>query len=304
MIQRFTFFTFMLLYSVVGKSQTIDTLKHWNYKGDGALAISQVSLTNWSAGGENTFATNAMVNLFANFKQKKLSWNNSLALAYGFLNQESIKNKKTDDKIDLASQLGYVATKNWNYSLLFGFKSQFADGYNYPDDSTVISRFMAPGYLQLALGMEYKPDDYFSLFLSPLGARLTIVNDQRLADLGAFGVDPAIYDNENVLISHGKKHRWEFGASLKAVFLKEIAQNVSLNTKLELFSNYLKNPQNIVVNWEVLLTLKVNSFLTTNIGTQLIYDDNIDIVDKSGASGPRTQFKEIIGVGLAYKFGK
>lgn len=294
----------MLLFAVIAKAQTVDTIKYWKYKGDGALAISQVSLTNWAAGGENTLATNAMVNLFANYKKDKLSWNNSLGLAYGFLNQESIKNKKTDDKIDLSSQLGYSASKYWNYSLLFGFKTQFAEGFNYPDDSTVISHFMAPGYFQLALGMEYKPNDYFSLFLSPAGARLTVVNDVRLADLGAFGVDPATYNNANVLISHGKKSRWEFGASLKAAVAKEIAKNVSLSSKLELFSDYLKKPQNIVVNWEVLLTLKVNSLLTTNIGTQLIYDDNIDILDKSGNKGPRTQFKEVIGVGLAYKFGK
>ncbi|HEX7411343.1 MAG TPA: DUF3078 domain-containing protein [Bacteroidales bacterium] len=304
MKHRFTLFLFMMLYAWMAKAQTVDTIKYCNYKGNGALAISQVSLTNWAAGGENTLATNAMVNLFADYQKKKLSWKNAMGLAYGFLNQQSIKNKKTDDKIDLSSQLGFYAARYWNYSLLFGFKTQFADGFSYPDDSTVISHFMAPGYLQLALGMEYKPNDYFSLFLSPVGARLTIVNDEKLADMGAFGVDPATYLNDTVLLSHGKKSRWEIGASLKAVFSKEIAKNVSLSSKLELFSNYLKKPQNIVVNWEVLITLKVNSFLTTNIGTQLIYDDNIDIMDKSGKKGPRTQFKEVLGVGLAYKFGK
>ena len=310
MKHRLTLFLLMLLFTGSVKAQVVDTVKHWNYKGDGSLAISQVSLTNWAAGGENTFATNAMVNLFADYKKDKLSWQNSLALAYGFLNQESIKNKKTDDKIDLSSQLGYKASGDWNYSLLFGFKSQFAEGFNYPDDSTVISHFMAPGYFQLALGMEYKPDEYFSLFLSPIGARLTIVNDERLADMGAFGVDPAEFslDSIPVLIKHGKTTRWEVGASMKALYKKDIAKNVNFSTKLELFSNYLKNPQNIIVNWEVLLSMKVNSFITTTVGTQLIYDDNIYIKDKNDKTGlkggPRTQFKEFLGVGLSYKFGK
>jgi hypothetical protein len=304
MKHSYIFILVMLLCAGIAKPQTADTVKYWTYKGDGTLAISQVTLTNWAAGGENTFATNSMVNLFANYKKEKISWNNSLGLAYGFLNQQSIRNKKTDDKIDLSSQLGYTASGHWNYGLLFGFKSQFAEGFNYPDDSTVISRFMAPGYLQLALGMEYKPVRFFSLFLSPLTARLTVVNDQRLADLGAFGVDSATHNNQGVLISHGKKSLWEFGASLKATISKDIAKNVSLNSKLELFSNYLKKPQNIVVNWEVLLALKVNTFLTTTVGTQLIYDDKVLITDKSGNKGPRTQFKEIIGVGFAYKFGK
>jgi hypothetical protein len=308
MKQKITLFLFMLLFAGFANAQTMDTVKHWNYKGDFALAVSQVSLTNWAAGGESTLATNTMVNLFADYKKDKLSWKNSLGLAYGILNQESIKNKKTEDKIDLSSQLGYTASGDWNYSLLFGFKSQFTDGYNYPDDSTVISHFLAPGYIQTALGMEYKPSDYFSLFMSPAGVRLTIVNDEKLADQGAFGVDPAEYDNEFVLLKHGKTTRWEVGASLKAVYKKDIAKNVNFGTKLELFSNYLKNPQNIIVNWEVLLAMKVNSFITTTIGTQLIYDDNIFIHDKKDKTGikggPRTQFKQFLNVGLAYKFGK
>jgi hypothetical protein len=306
MKHKITLLILAVTLSSFANAQTIDTVKYWSFKGDGGLSFSQVSLTNWSAGGENTLATNAMVNLFGNYKKDKFSWDNSLNLAYGFMSQQSIKNKKTDDKIDLSSKAGIYAFKKWDYAILFGFKSQFADGFNYPNDSVVISKFLAPGYLQFAIGMDYKPSDVFSLFISPLGARITFVNDTRLSDLGAFGVDPATYTNDSVpvLIKHGKSSRLEAGASLKAIVKKDLVKNVTIGSKLELFSNYVENPQNIIVNWEVLIALKVNSFITTTIGTQLIYDDNVTIGDKDGKSGPRTQFKETIGVGLAFKFGK
>jgi hypothetical protein len=304
MKQKITLFLFCALLAGIANAQTIDTVKSWNYKGDFGLSLTQASYNNWAAGGEKSLATNAMVNIFADYKKGKLSWNNALSLAYGFMNQGDVKNKKTDDKIDLSSKAGIYAFKNWDYTALLGFKSQFAEGFNYPNDSVAISKFMAPGYFQFALGMDYKPNDFFSLFLSPIGVRLTVVNDQALADAGAFGVDPAEYDNELVLTKHGKTSRLEAGASAKAVFKKDIAKNINLGTKLELFSNYMENPQNIIANWEVLLAMKVNSFITTTISTQLIYDDNITIDDKDGKAGPRTQFKEVIGVGFSYKFSK
>jgi hypothetical protein len=306
MKHRITLLLLAIIITSLAKAQTIDTVRYWNYKGDFGLAISQASYTNWAAGGENTFASIAMVNLFADYKRGKFSWNNGLSLAYGFMNQESIKNKKTDDKIDFSSKAGIYAFKNWDYTLLFGFKSQFFEGFNYPNDSVAISKFMAPGYFQFAAGMDYKPNDAFSLFLSPIGARLTIVNDTKLADIGAFGVDPAEYNSDSipVLLKHGKTFRWEAGASVKAVFKKDIVKNVNFGSKLELFSNYMENPQNIILNWEVLIAMKINSFLTTTVGTQLMYDDNINIEDKDGNIGPRTQFKEFLGVGLTYKFGK
>jgi hypothetical protein len=294
-----------ILFTGFAQGQTVDTVKYWNFKGDLGLALSQVSYSNWAAGGQQSFSSNAMVNLFASYKKDKTSWDNAMGLALGYMNQKS-NNIKTDDKIDLSSKAGYHAFNKWDYAILFGVKSQFADGYNYPDDSIPISKFMAPAYFQLALGMDYKPNEFFSLFLSPIGARLTVVNDVKLADKGAFGVNPAEYttDSVPVLIKHGEKSRWEAGASVKAVFKKDIAKNVNFGTKLELFSNYLKNPQNIIVNWEVLFAMKINTFLTATVGTQLIYDDNIAIMDEKGNVGPRMQFKEFLGVGLSYKFGK
>ncbi len=262
----------------------------WKTGGNLGLSFTQTSLTNWAAGGENSLSTNAYLSLFANWARGKGAWDNTLDLAYGLLKQGDADLRKSDDKIDLASKYGYKASEKWFYTALLNFKSQFTNGYKYPNDSTVISTFLAPGYLTASLGMDYKPNDHFTAFISPLTAKMTLVNDQTLADAGAYGVDP------------GKKLRSEFGGFAKIAFKTDLMENVNFMTKADFFSNYLNNPQNIDVNWEVLIAMKVNKFITANLSTQLLYDDDINIVDKDGKVGPRTQFKEIFGVGFAYKF--
>ena len=268
-------------------AQEQDTVKNWKTGGNAALTFSQVSLTNWAAGGQNSMSVNGLLNLLANYKKGNSSWDNTLDLGYGFLKQGDANLVKSDDKIDFSSKYGQKASKNWYYSALFTFKSQFTDGYNYPNDSVVISRFFAPAYFFLSVGMDYKPNDKFSLFISPLTGKITMVNDQDLSDQGAFGVEP------------GKKSRSEYGAFVKMQYTSDIMENVGFRTKLDLFSNYSENPGNIDVNWEVMIAMKINKYLSANINTQLVYDDDINA---PGKNGPRVQFKEVFGLGFAYKF--
>ncbi len=292
--------------SSFAQDAAVDT--SWKKSGIIGINFNQVSLSNWAAGGQNSISGIALFNYNANYKKGKNSWDNVIDLAYGLTQNANDKAIKSEDRIDLASKYGRQASAHWNYSALLGFKSQFTEGYNYPNDSVKISNFLAPAYITLALGMDYKPNDNFSLFLSPITGRIIVVNDKNLADAGAFGVDPAEYDVFGVKVKDGKMVRFEFGALLKAQYEKNILENVKLQTKLELFSNYLENPQNIDVNWNVLLSMKVNKFITATISTELIYDDNTIITkDTNGdgiidEAGPRTQFKEVLGIGLAYKF--
>lgn len=264
---------------------------NWTKGGDFGVTFSQVSLTNWAAGGDNTMALNALTNLFANYKKNKWAWDNSLLLAYGLTKIDKDDAKKSDDRIDFASKLGYENGNHWYYTALFTFKSQFTNGYNYVDDERfTISRFLAPAYISMGLGMDYKPSDKFSVYISPATARLLVVSDQDLADAGAFGVDPG----DNTLFA--------FGGFLKSQLRQPIMKNIDLLTKLELYSDYLHDPQNIDVNWDVLITMKVNEYISANLNTNLLYDHDIDILDSDGKVGPRTQFKEVFGVGFSYKF--
>lgn len=194
------------------------------------------------------------------------------------------------------SKLGLKQSEKLYYSLLFNFRTQFAPGYKYPNTEDVISRFMAPGYFTLGLGIDYKPHKDLSIFFSPATARLTVVADDELSAQGAFGVDA------------GEKTRFEAGALLKFDLNTEIVENVTLNNKLEFFSNYLEQPQNIDIRWDMMLNMKVNDFLSANLITNLIYDDDSKVpLDENEdgileGSGARIQFKEMFGVGLNVKF--
>lgn len=282
------------IFTMAAFSQTVDstkadTTKLWTKGFKVALTFNQVSLTNWAAGGENSMGGNSMLNLFANLKQGKTAWDNSLDLAYGLVKLGDANIRKSDDKIDFVSKLGHnVINKNLFLSANLSFKTQFGPGYNFPDDSTLISKFMSPGYLMLGLGLDYKPYPYLSISFLPLTGRLTFVSDQALADSGAYGVD------------RGKHVRAEFGAAVKVTFEKDLFTNVSFKSKLDLFTNYLDRPQNIDINWEALLVLKVNKAISTYIGLQTLYDNDIMITDKDGRTGPRTQFKQTFGIGLNY----
>ena len=272
-----------------------DTIKFWERGVLFNLGFSQVTLSNWSAGGNNSISGNGLANFHLVHSGKNNSWENNLLLGYGILKQDQKRIQKTDDNIELTSTFGRKVSEKWFYSGLINFKSQFADGFNYPDDSVKISTFLAPGYLLGAVGMNYKLKDYFTLFVSPITSKTTFVLDDTLSKAGAFGVDP----NKNI--------RNEVGGYVRCNFQKEIMKNIKLTTSLGLFSNYIENPENIDINWDLLILMKVNKFITASINANLIYDDDVIITqDKNGdgineINGPRIQFKEIISVGFSYK---
>jgi hypothetical protein len=285
------------------RAKTADTLQGWKTGGVIAINLAQTSLKNWASGGQNSFATNGIFSAFANYRKGVTAWDNSLDVGYGLLKQgKNSSFRKTDDKIDFLSKYGKEAFKNFYYAAVLNLKTQMAPGYNYPNDSVKISDFFAPAYLLGALGMDYKPDAYFSAFIAPLTAKFTFVKNKALYDIGAFGVTP------------GKKVLSEFGGYLRAIYSRNdfksaLLKNVSFTTKIDLFSNYLDNPQNIVINWETLIAMKVNKYISVSFNTQLIYDDKIKIkVDRNNDGvlddipGSRTQFKEILGVGISIKF--
>lgn len=290
------------------KTVHTDTIDGWKFNGMATLNISQVGLTNWAAGGFNSLAINGLINLNLDYKKGPSAWNNTLNLGYGVIRQGRLSDPKsgsfvkTDDKIDLFSKYGRKATEKWYYAGLINFTTQSTAGFSYPNDSVIISKFMAPAYLLIALGMDYKPNEVFSAFVAPLTAKTTIVNDVVLANEGAYGVEKATFDLAGNMLTVGKKVRMEYGGYVRLTYKKSFMENVTLTSKLSLFSNYANRPQNIDVNWENLLEFKVNKFISATLSTQLIYDHDIQITDAAGKVGPRTQFKEVLGIGFSYKF--
>ncbi len=275
-----------------------DTTKNWKTGGVLSFNASQVSFTNWAAGGENSLSGNSFVNLFANYKKNKMTWDNTLDLGFGMMKQgfgEESVYYKTDDKIDFSSKYGQYAFEHFYYTGLVSFKSQFAEGYKKATDTVRISNFLAPAYLNISIGMDYKPNDNFTLFVSPFSGKITYVTDTMLSNAGAYGVTP------------GEIVRYEFGGYVKAQFKCNLADNISYTTKLDLFSNYLEKPQNIDVNWENLVTFKINGWFAANIHLTMMYDDDTKIdIDHNGdgvydGKGARPQIKQLFGIGITYK---
>jgi hypothetical protein len=291
------------------KAIAADSVKPWKVGGVISINGQQVSLTNWSAGGNNSISLGGLVNVFAKYKKGKVTWDNNLELGYGVIKQGDNKQWwKNDDKIQFSSKFGRQLKKSWYATALGDFRTQFVDGFNYPNDSVYISRFMAPGYALAAIGFDYKPNDHFSAFIAPVTGKFTFVNDDSLARYGAFGVQKEIRDpNQGGKVTQNyKTHREEFGAYLKVQYQTKVMENITFQTVLELFSNYLNNPQNVDVNWTTLTTFKVNKFISATLATQLIYDDDIKVLrnagDQKGTIGPDVQFKQVLGVGFTYKF--
>ncbi len=262
----------------------------WTLGGSVGLTLNQASFCNWAAGGENSLGANAQLNYSANYKLNKHIWDNRIELAYGINNTETTGNRKTNDKIYLSSIYGYQIADKLYLSGLLNFQTQFADGYTYSGDTkTLASTIMSPGYLTVGLGLTWTPQSWLTATFTPATWREVFVLNDYLSYIAAYGVDS------------GKHSFAEAGANLQVELNKDVMENVNLYSRLILFSNYLENPQNVDVNWEVQINLKINKWLSANISTNLVYDDNINITKDDGSVGPALQFKEALGVGIQIK---
>lgn len=263
----------------------------WVLKGVTGLNMSQTAMANWSAGGENSIAGNAYLNASLTHKKGNWLWVTNMVLDYGLSKTKSQGMRKSSDKIGLSAQLGYSTDNVWFYTLMGDLNTQFAKGYDYPDKEHQISNFFAPAYSNIALGMEWRPKSNYSLLLSPVSTKMTFVTDDYLSDLGAFGVDP------------GDHFKIEGGAFVKARAELPVMENVNLITTADFFTPYSKDFGNIDVNWDVLISMKINKVLSATINTTLKYDNDVKTFDDNGVKkGAKVQFKEVLGIGLAYNF--
>jgi hypothetical protein len=290
----------------------------WEDRGAFSINSTQTYLSHWASGGNSAFNLTGLLNYGIFYRDNRHSWDNIINAAYGRsvieLNQPSVK---TDDKLDVTTKYGWRAKYNWSYTAMINFKTQFAGGYvsgarGLPDvQRGKISDWLSPAYFTAALGMDYLQQRKITCFISPFTGKGTIVKNQRLADMGQFGVKPAIQDNEGNIIIPGENLRIEYGAYIRLGISKSWKEQYRMDTKLELFSSYLNNPQNIDFNMESVLNCKINKFLGFSLTMQMIYDDDIVLIkqpagfDQQGnptkeIKGPGLQFKEVLGIGFQY----
>ncbi len=309
-----------------GNTTNKDTVG-WTYNGNITIGANQGMLHNWAAGGEIFSLTlNGLVNANATYYHHRSIWSNQLDAAYGifFAYSNSFQPRKTDDRIDFTSKYGYriSPTKDFYFVFLGNFRTQFTKGYDYtnPDwKNNPTSNFFSPLYITLAPGVEYRKGDMFSIFFSPLSARLTFVDKYYTSKdpKGAFGVD------------FNKSFRPELGAYLTTRFQKDFNKVLSYKTRLDLYSNYLAkdtkdpsgavikqdSPGNIDIMWDNLLVVKFAKYFSVNFGLTAIYDNDVPYsktyVNEQGQTVVKDdptsglgwwQIKQLFNVGFNYKF--
>lgn len=277
------------------RSETSRTIKKesdtttWKWKRGGLVSfnLSQASLSNWAAGGDNfSLAVGGYFNYFFYHRLNRMSWDNNLDVNIGYVQSTSLGGRKNDDRIDFLSKCGYKmdSTGKWYLSSLFNFRSQFFDGYTYNGTiGKLTSTLLSPAYVLLSAGFDYKPNDKLSIFLSPLTSRTVIVASNKLAKEGVYGLDS------------GKHVLSEFGAFATINYNNNIAKNITYKARLDLFSNYRDQPLNIDIFMTNQISFKINKNFSATYGLDIIYDDNVRIFGLNNTS-PALQTKSLIGI--------
>ena len=281
-----------------------DSLKTWKFGSVFNVNFTNTGLVNWQGGGQDALTLTGIYTGFANMKSGDNEWSNRLEMGYGItrLGKGSASVlRKSEDRFIFTSKYARLLTQNWGLAALVDFRTQFAKGYKYDVDvkdgggnvigkeDVYISNLLAPAYAVGSLGFEYKSGEMFYAMISPITAKMTIVNNKELSDAGAYGVDT------------GSTVRAEFGAYLNTAFKYKLMENVTYNTALNLFMNY-RTPRLIDVFWDNTLLFTINKFIQASFTTNLIYDDDIKILNADGVtSSPKIQFKHVLAVGLTVK---
>jgi hypothetical protein len=310
----------LVAYAANAQDTTTAVVKDTTWKTSGFFGVntSQTALSDWQGGGNNNVSVGAIFNIEVVYQRDKYEqWLTKADAQFGTVKQDPKQGfRKNIDQIFLLTKYNSLAfgTK-WFWSAQADYRTQFAPGYNYNQDQSMMramSDFNSPAYIQLALGIDYKPTNYFSFNVAPIAGKITTVNRQHLADEGAYGVEKATIDENGNIVTPGKKIRYEVGGRIIMKFKKDIMTNVNLDSYLDLFTNYLVKPGNFDVVFNNLLTIKINKIITFNVISQMIYDDDIkrkrdlngdNLYDGEGEiNGPRLQLLTTVAIGFGYKF--
>jgi Protein of unknown function (DUF3078) len=314
MITKRKFLVLFLIFSTFSfsqiiRTQKIDSTTNWEKFNRVGFDFTSVSFVNWSAGGNNAISGIAKAQFIRTYKYDNFKWSSELIARYGINKQEDREFRKTDDQILLNSTFGYRTDtiSNWFYGGKFTFNTQFANGYKYPNTDIAISKAFAPAYFFLGIGAEYnRKDKGYSIYLSPLTHKTTLVLDRKLANEGAFGVEKAVVDLDGNIIKKSKLQRTELGALVSGQYKGKVMANITLDTRATLYTDYLVGFGNIDVDWQIGLDMVVNKYVRANILTNLLYDNEIkskrDVAGIQVIEGPKVQWKQIVGVGLEYIF--
>jgi hypothetical protein len=278
----------------------------WKKGGDISMSFTQTDFSNWAAGGENSVSFSSSSNLFANYKKNKMIWENYAFMAYGIIKSGDRNPVKNSDQINIGSRVGYQMAEKWYYTAAMLGKTQFTTGYKYSSGDTIYtSDFLAPAYMFLSLGLDYKPSSGVSISFAPAMGKATFVHSNDTIVLASAGLS-------HEMIHDGKRARYEFGGGI--VFNLNgsyFDKKVTYTSQLELFSNYFDKPQNIDIVWDFQFRVALTKYVSAGVRLNMIYYDNQKTFNKEHLSdgtiktvehGAKLQVKEYFEIGLFYAF--
>jgi hypothetical protein len=277
---------------------------YWDYDFSSSFTLNQTYFSNWSKGGENSFSGLLDVNVGAIYTntEAKIQWTNTARWNLGSIITEQYGLRTNADLLEFNSKYNKVIRKKIDFSTVFYMKNQIARGYNYPNDSVVVSKFLNPGTFTIGLGVEYKPFKHTTLNFSPLSYRNTFVLDTA-------NIDQTIHG-----IKADQRARQEMGGQLVILNKANILKDLKITNTVRLFSSYLNKPQNIDVDWEINLEQKINWYSSVTLNLHMIYDDDVRFpqLDENGQpvllpdgsvyKVPRLQFKQFLGLSFLFSF--
>jgi hypothetical protein len=288
---------------LTGVGEKYQKLTPWIIGGDGTVGFSQTYLDNWKKGGQSALSLMLILKGFANYSSYdgKVKWENSGEIRNGWIRPggSEAELQKNDDKFEITSRFGLSAFKKWYYSTEFNYETQFFNGYKYPkkDNPDPISAFMAPSRTFFKVGLDYKPDKNFSLFLSPITLKNVYVRDTVKIDQTKFSIDA------------DKKGFWEPGLNADVHWRKDISSDLTYETKYKMFINYKQPWGNLDINWENTVVMQLTDHINLRMMIHMIYDEDVmfpvyDANDVKIGEKPKLQLKEFINIGFTYKINR
>lgn len=289
-----------------------------NHKFEGHLGVTlnQLAITHWAAGGESNGSGRISSNITYTYNRELFKYVVNGIFAYGMSNYTKDKrSEKSEDRCELSMTMSSNSNNDLTFTSIASLKTQFTNGYTYPNDSIPISRFFAPAYLNLSAGYNYNYNNILSVYISPIAGKITFVTDQKLADAGSYGVEAGywnVYDGDSLWVK-GKNTLTELGINILIKYKQNFRNNISVFSTLNLYNNYMdpnrSNRWNIDVDWESGVKFTINKQISATLHIHMIYDDNIkfaitEIIDGKEITKqkPILQFKESLGISFLYKF--
>jgi hypothetical protein len=274
---------------------TILVPNSWKFDGTFVFNINQSSFTNWVAGGENQVGITTIVKPVLLYDNNRWSWSVNADFRYGMQKLSTDKAKKSDDVLRLELKAGRRISRNWKFSILYLFNSQLSPSYDLDNSTRLLSSFMAPAYTNASFGFDYSPDSRLSIYLTPANLRSTYVLNDSLSKAGEFGVTP------------GRQVLVKLGPSAYITYKDEVLKNIIIDTKLGYFQNVLDGLGDPVINWDAVITMKINKYMSTSFTFTLLFDPDsmTDIKDDYGnitGKAAKVQFKQTLGVGLNFNW--